>query len=170
MDYFISDLHNMDSNIISYMQRPFTDVYDMRDKMIDMWNSTVEPSDTVYYLGDIGDAEILNELDGNIVFVCGNHDNLDELECEFDDITFYDRPFFLSKEIILSHEPIPCIPPEAPFCNIHGHLHKYSYGIGQDWSSGLRYCNVSIENCGYELVTLEDIENKLQHKLSCELF
>ena len=109
MDYFISDLHNMDSNIISYMQRPFTDVYDMRDKMIDMWNSTVEPSDTVYYLGDIGDAEILNELDGNIVFVCGNHDNLDELECEFDDITFYDRPFFLSREIILSHEPIPCL-------------------------------------------------------------
>ena len=163
MDYFVSDFHNMDTNIIGYMKRPYTDVYDMRDKLIDMWNNTVEQDDTIYYLGDIGDSEILNELDGNIVFVCGNHDDPDEIEYDFPDIKVYDKPVFISKNIIISHAPVEFIPPEAPFCNIHGHLHKYVYGIGQDWNSGLRYFNVSLERLNYKMISLEEIEEKLNH-------
>lgn len=78
--YFTSDTHFHHNNIIEFCNRPFKDVQEMNDKMVDNWNSIVKPDDLVYHLGDycFGNEdkirEINNRLNGNIVLISGNHD------------------------------------------------------------------------------------------------
>lgn len=49
--------------------------------MISIWNSQVNPEDTVYHLGDFSfykastTADVLSRLAGNKIFLKGNHDN-----------------------------------------------------------------------------------------------
>lgn len=78
--YFTSDTHFHHSNIIEYCNRPYKDVQEMNDKMVENWNSIVKPDDLVYHLGDycFGNEdkirEINNRLNGHIVLISGNHD------------------------------------------------------------------------------------------------
>ena len=54
MVYFTSDLHFYHKNIMSYSPafRSYADVDEMNKKLIELWNDTVSPEDTVYNLGD----------------------------------------------------------------------------------------------------------------------
>lgn len=81
--WFTSDQHFDHVNIIEYCNRPFADVEEMNQALIDNWNSVVSPADTVVVLGDVGlfsDPELvrykfLRHLKGNKIFVKGNHDH-----------------------------------------------------------------------------------------------
>lgn len=50
--FFTSDSHFGHANIIRYCQRPFADADEMDSALIRIWNSVVDPRDTVYHLGD----------------------------------------------------------------------------------------------------------------------
>jgi calcineurin-like phosphoesterase family protein len=90
-----SDHHWFHGNIIKHCHRPFInntfpedderhwDVPTMNRVMVERWNSVVAPNDIVYYGGDMfykgrtKDCEaILDQLNGQIYFVKGNHDKL----------------------------------------------------------------------------------------------
>lgn len=97
--WFTSDTHFYHENIIRFCNRPYwTDkgVYEdgeyrgeekvpdmaaMNADMIKRWNSRVQPGELVYHLGDFcfGNPakwnDILDQLNGNIVLVRGNHDD-----------------------------------------------------------------------------------------------
>lgn len=169
MDYFISDLHIDDSNIIMYEHRPFATLEDMKAIIVKNWNATVTDRDNVYLLGDIGKStDILNELQGNITVVMGNHDkdiytDLVKLQ-QNGNISLYDKPIMINGCLWLSHEPIGYMPPECPYLNIHGHLHRFNYGlIGRKWKDGNRYFNVSVEQINYTPISLEDIGKQLEY-------
>ena len=49
---YISDLHFGHANIIKIDKRPFSDVEEMNQKMIENWNNKVKSDDWVYILGD----------------------------------------------------------------------------------------------------------------------
>lgn len=78
-----SDTHFGHVNIIEYCKRPFGGVDHMTTELTRRWNSVVKDSDTVYHLGDfaLGPkwkwADYRKELNGQIIFVVGNHDLLD---------------------------------------------------------------------------------------------
>lgn len=79
--YLIGDLHLDHENIIRYCARPFVDVDEMNRVLVHNWNRIVGPSDTVYFLGDMtfgrrsrGALFWLEQLNGKIVFINGNHD------------------------------------------------------------------------------------------------
>lgn len=81
MDYLISDLHLDYTNIIDYCDRPFDSVEEMNESLVEYWNDTVDSSDEVLYGGDLtirsSAAALLDwvdELNGEIVFLLGNHD------------------------------------------------------------------------------------------------
>lgn len=80
MRFFTSDTHFGHTNIIDFCDRPFINVDDMNTCIIESWNSTVGPDDTVYHLGDValGDKstwpDIFSKLNGTIHLVIGNHD------------------------------------------------------------------------------------------------
>lgn len=81
MDFFTADTHFGHFNIIKYTNRPFSDIDEMDDEIIWRWNSTVNPTDTVYHLGDFtlkGYEEFVwyvEKLHGNIKIVPGSHDH-----------------------------------------------------------------------------------------------
>jgi len=78
--FFTSDHHFHHENIIKLCNRPFKDLDEMHDEMIQRWNSVVGKSDTVYHLGDLtlgnkqDASEILSRLNGLIYIIKGNHD------------------------------------------------------------------------------------------------
>lgn len=80
--FFTSDLHFNHDGIIPRQPRPFKDLDDMNQGMIDRWNDTVTDDDTVYVLGDFAyvrdygwDIEtIYHSLNGHKHLVVGNHD------------------------------------------------------------------------------------------------
>jgi len=78
--FFTSDHHFGHANIIKFCNRPFKDVQEMDEVMIQRWNEKVKPNDTVYHLGDFGLtskenlAAILEQLNGKVHLIVGNHE------------------------------------------------------------------------------------------------
>lgn len=62
--WFTSDTHFGSSRALEYSRRPFQTVEDMDWKMMENWNNTISPYDTIYHLGDFGDMEKLKYLNG----------------------------------------------------------------------------------------------------------
>ena len=88
--YFTSDTHFGHTNVIKYCDRPFANVEEMNEALIDNWNSVVRPGDLVYHLGDfafIKDPEeyikLIKSLNGQIHLVKGNHDRIDKKVVEY---------------------------------------------------------------------------------------
>jgi calcineurin-like phosphoesterase family protein len=80
MIWFTSDLHFGHLNILTYANRPFSDVPHMNTELVRFWNETVHPDDTVYVLGDFAMGQIADtlpialRLNGHKKLVRGNHD------------------------------------------------------------------------------------------------
>lgn len=78
--FFTSDTHFGHARIIELSGRPFADVAEMNDAIVERWNSVVSPDDTVYHLGDVALGPIMDSLaniarlNGRIVLIDGNHD------------------------------------------------------------------------------------------------
>lgn len=78
--FFTSDIHFGHKNIIKYSNRPFVNVEQMDQSLIDNWNSVVPEDGVVFSLGDFAFCkigriiEIIQQLNGKIVMVGGNHD------------------------------------------------------------------------------------------------
>ena len=75
----ISDFdHN---NVIKYCNRPFKNVEEMNNELIDRHNSVVSKNDIVVICGDFSFAnkertyrEFVNKLNGTLIFLRGSHD------------------------------------------------------------------------------------------------
>jgi calcineurin-like phosphoesterase family protein len=80
--FFWSDTHFGHRNIIKYAERPYASVEEMNDALIKRWNFTVNPEDTIWFLGDFGWSgpsnyikDIFRKLNGTKCLVVGNHDD-----------------------------------------------------------------------------------------------
>lgn len=79
--FFTGCTHFDHANIIRLANRPFTDVEEMNQTIVDRWNSVVGQRDITYHLGDFGYInkrqradELLGRLNGNKILIVGNHD------------------------------------------------------------------------------------------------
>ena len=124
--YVISDTHFNHSRILEYCQRPFDNVEQMNEVIINNWNKVINEDDIVYVLGDFcfGNKtmlkEIVSNLKGRKILICGNHDNLTKnayYEAGFETVT--KSPIIVDSDFILSHHPIQGH--LRKFYNIHGH-------------------------------------------------
>ena len=48
--FFISDLHLGHANVLRYDNRPFANVDEMHNTLVERWNSVVGDDDVVYFL------------------------------------------------------------------------------------------------------------------------
>lgn len=78
--WYTSDLHFGHTNIIKYENRPFDSVKEMNEGIVDRWNATVDPEDTVFIVGDLcmgiltETLPLVKRLNGTKVLRSGNHD------------------------------------------------------------------------------------------------
>jgi calcineurin-like phosphoesterase family protein len=77
--YVTADHHFNHVNIIKYTGRPFADVVEMNDELVNRYNARVKAEDQVFFLGDSqfykqGALDYVSLLRGQKIFVRGNHD------------------------------------------------------------------------------------------------
>ena len=142
MDFFTADTHFNHANIIRFCNRPFSDVLEMNETMIENWNKVVKTKDTVYHLGDLGFGEfgyILDRLNGKIVLIRGSHDK--------DALVYHDRLDCFSnlREIYIEGQPIIL----CHYCmrvwskshynswHLYGHSHGNLAPQGKSWDVGV---------------------------------
>ena len=87
MIYFTSDTHFGHNKEFVYSPRGFANIEDMNEALIKNWNDTVSEDDDIYVLGDffLGTditfiENTLNELNGRIHLIIGNHDTPAKIE------------------------------------------------------------------------------------------
>lgn len=199
--FFTSDTHFWHKQIINYCKRPVPGIKSAREGtelspeavqiwsynvelmnewLIQRWNETVKPDDTVWHLGDYAfcgiqkATEIFNRLNGHKKKIRGNHDyGLDhKLPWEWvgdykliRENVLYEDDSGETKQypqpIVLCHFPILSWDGMA-----HGswHLHGHCHGsIDSAWNStGLRMdVGVDAENNDWRPVSLEQIQKRM---------
>lgn len=118
--YFISDPHFGHTNILKLERSRFSTIEEHDAYIIERINKTVSLTDTLYILGDIGSLDKARLLNGRKILIMGNHDKRNKAEFESVFAEVYDTPLYVSKRIVLSHEPILV---NSSILNAHGHLH-----------------------------------------------
>lgn len=134
-NFYISDLHIGHENILRFDNRPFADVNEMNNKLIENWNARVRSDDTVYILGDFIWAKesewpsIVGSLAGNKVLIRGNHDPKQfsaATKRMFQEITDLKEIKDSGKHVVMCHYPIPFF--RAGFAPtafmLYGHVHQ----------------------------------------------
>lgn len=173
MIYFISDHHFGHKNIIEMEQRPFKNVYEMNLYMLNKWNETITNEDTIYYLGDIMykmsplkfKNEILNNLNGQIYFIEGNHEKEKYLNIYGDRFIwikhYYEFNYNYNNKdyfFVLEHYPITSWNRMyRGSIHLHGHNHKI---IDYKQITKFNIMNVSVENLNYKPISIIEVIEK----------
>jgi calcineurin-like phosphoesterase family protein len=171
MIYFSSDHHFNHRNIIKYSNRPFSCVEEMNEIMLERWNKTIKPSDTVYYLGDLsfGDfnytEKLIKSLNGTIFYLFGNHDRLIKKEWKLKSLFKWTGDYLelsYNKEfIVMSHY---CF--EIWNRHHHGSYHCYghSHGNYKD-ASGRKRIDVGVDCWNFYPVSFEQLKEEMDKKI-----
>jgi len=166
---FISaDYHLGHGNIIKYCNRPFKSLEEMNETIIRRHNERIKPEDFFYHVGDFcfkntnegrGEGvrskaqEWCDRLNGNKVFIRGNHDKNNSLKTIIKSCIIEYAGF----EYKLVHNPNEADPfYKVNFC---GHVH-------QNWKFKT-YKGTKIVNCGVDVnsfypKTIEELLNELK--------
>lgn len=160
------------TNIIKYTNRPFKDIHEMNDALVNRWNSVVGPEDTVYNLGDVcfGSVKMAEEclfrLNGKIILIAGNHDKrlkkTEALSCRFEKIVdYYElRVPEESERIVLSHFPF-AVWNSSHHGALHFHGHSHSVPTNARTGTSLR-CDVGVDNFDFTPRTLQEIRERMK--------
>ena len=166
--WIISDTHFCHAEILDTGQgeknfRSFDDVHQMNQCIMDNWNDTVSPGDTVYHLGDVfvGDndwfidnfAKLSNNI--NVHLILGNRDDPEFMISTgfFDSISIWIKSH--ERKLIMSHAPLSRMvfsnkPGKPDKMNVHGHIHVKKSPKGN-------YFNACVENHDYCPVNIDSI-------------
>lgn len=113
IDAFYADPHFGHEKIIEYEKRPFSNVNEMNDSLITMYNQVVGETDTCIWVGDAfltsydKSDEILSHLNGKKILVRGNHDGSISrmLKLGFDIVCENIFVWICGKSVRISHYP-----------------------------------------------------------------
>lgn len=163
--WIISDTHFSHANICKFTRedgsplRPWDNVQEMDESLVENWNSVVKEGDKVYHLGDFAMGwkklpELTPRLNGHKRLVRGNHDMCPTAEYMkyFEDI--YGVRVFSNEKIIFSHIPLreeSILRHGDPWLNVHGHLHANNI-------DNPIYKNVSVEQINYTPIHFDELK------------
>lgn len=166
--WFTSDTHFNHANVIEYSNRPFSDLDEMTETIVDRWNAKVKPGDTIYHLGDFAlswgkkHAELcdslIERLHGQKWLIVGNHDR-DEVtkNLRWHKVTHYheikvDLGGEHKQRIVLFHYPL------RTWNQIHRGawmLHGHSHGNLTD--IGGKTMDVGVDCHEYQPISIEEV-------------
>jgi calcineurin-like phosphoesterase family protein len=181
--WLISDTHFEHGNVIDFCGRPFYDTEEMNNVMISNWNNIVSATDTIYHLGDVAlskertypkrSVSVVTErwaekLNGNKIFINGNHDPLTFGEYWKEIIGYKGIRFLLIHNPKGAEEDWPKPAKQkldklmAELNNeevwmIHGHTHNNNLVKYPFINFKNKTINVSVELIGYQPINLDEI-------------
>ena len=137
--WLTSDLHLFHKNIITYCNRPFTDEYEMNDRIVCVWNETVQDEDSVIVVGDLTAGlfdrkdqlvELVGRLRGVKTLVVGNHDHLSNSAYRAMGFNTVVKSMVMG-DMLIVHKPATEQNPKTirlkevhkPKLIVHGHIH-----------------------------------------------
>jgi len=169
MNWYTADLHFWHYNILKYEPRPYKDIIEMNEGLINNWNKKVQKNDNIYIVGDFsfGDANqtlnILNRLQGKKYLIKGNHDriiNNSEVRNKFEWIKEYYVVKENSTPIILFHYPIQTWD-RKHYGSLHFYGHVHSNISDHSLVNNIPNAyNVGVDVCDFEPVSLKEILDK----------
>lgn len=162
MKWFTSDQHFGHKNVIQYESRPFQDVGEMNEKIIENWNSVVQPNDEVHVLGDMAFhkacmlKDIVPRLKGKIHLILGNHDSIKSEERNFfESIKMYDLFRYNKQKFVLFHYPIHSWDGMLRgSIHLHGHVHK---GGIENMEHEYKRLNVGVGFHDYKPISIDSV-------------
>lgn len=170
--FFTSDTHLGHANIIKYSNRPFSNVKEMDDALIDNINSMVHTNDILYHLGDFTFKRDYRDISDyrerikckNIYFIYGNHDHeikkSRDLQLMFISCRNFAEIRDRGQDITLCHYAL-----RVWNKSHHGtwHLYGHSHGSLPDDPNSLSFdCGVDCHN--YKPIYFEQIEAIMSKK------
>lgn len=176
-----SDTHFFHKNALRFDKSPHRTIEDRNYDIIQKWNAVVTNDQYVFHLGDLafsvgGDVkkkvgDILDQLNGKIVLVRGNHEeSIEGLEDKFHDIVDYQEIFIFSdlnrrkggQRICMSHYPMhdwnQCF---RGSWMLHGHTHLADRDT---YDKSLKRCNVGCMNWDYTPVSFQQLQIYMSDK------
>ena len=179
--FFTSDTHFCHRRIIEMCQRPFENVEQMEDVLVDNWNQVVRRHDTVYHLGDfcLGSKtdwkRILNRLHGKIHLIVGNHDwnhLCPEVECLFEEVTVQKLLRRDDVNIYLNHYPFLYYSGSSrgDVWQCFGHVHSGRGSCGNADVERLKFLlptqyDVGVDNNEYAPVEICDLRQIIRKQM-----
>jgi calcineurin-like phosphoesterase family protein len=164
--WFTSDLHLNHSNIIKFCNRPFDNVEEMNEALIDNFNDCVSKNDTVYILGDFCFNATLFEkyikrLKGQKHFIIGNHDPKNvknKLSKYFVSVSDIKQITIDKNKIILCHFPL-----REWNAKFHGswHLHGHTHGKVHWRENNENCCDVGVDACEYKPISYDYLKDRI---------
>ena len=164
MIWFTADLHLGHEDVIAKRHRPFADVREMNEALIENYNRRVAPDDTVYILGDLCHKVSLEEanaliarLNGHKILLAGNHD------LDYDPALFEERHDFLMRDFegrrfVMIHYALMDWPKrKRGGIHLHGHLHESRAYNEANRARGLFRYDVGVDANDLRPVSLEEI-------------
>ena len=180
--FFTADTHIGHENILKYTKRfeTFSTIEEHDNMLISNWNSVVGKKDEVYHLGDVafGDDDyveyVLNQLNGTIYFIPGNHDKVcyhPKVAKRFEWTKKYHELSYkykgINNKIILFHFPI-----QEWNGKFHGSMHAHGHSHNNIFPIGRRM-DIGVDNpiLNYTPIFIESfIDNMLKIDLESELY
>jgi calcineurin-like phosphoesterase family protein len=144
--FFTSDTHFGNGAVIGFGRRPFGSREEMDAELIREWNKAVPSDGVVFHLGDVSfhgtdtSARILNELNGTIHLIEGNHDRgaTKKVRSRFASINQYQELKIEGHRIVLCHFPIESWNQiHYGSWHLHGHTHGSLPGFGRRLDVGM---------------------------------
>lgn len=168
--YFTADHHFGHENIIKYCHRPYNDVEEMNEDLVEKHNDIVDENDHVYHLGDVAFSNNprtwLEKLNGRFTLIKGNHDRNDneywEEVCEkFIQHQTTLKISDLEYGLDLVHNPKLPAPERIGEIVICGHVHA-------EWRFRPNYLNVGVDAWHFRPVSkstvLEYVKKNLKRR------
>lgn len=167
MVYFVADTHFNHYNILCHCNRPFENLAEMDEALIDNWNSVVGKGETVYHLGDFAFCTAkhasdwyLSKLNGNVHLVIGNHDKKARKCPDFVSTEKIVELTLHGQKITLCHYAM-----RTWNCKCHGAWHLYGHSHGQ-LADDPNSCSldVGVDSWEFTPVSFEQVEAVMTEK------
>ncbi len=180
--FFTSDTHFFHANVIRYTNRPFDSVEQMNKTLIDNWNRVVGKNDVVFHLGDFAFGgkkqwnQILDQLNGKIYLVLGNHDMAffkTALVERFELVALEMYAIIDEQHIRLSHEPFLCYGgSNRNVWQLFGHVHSREnkggrYADRLAMLTAMQY-DVGVDNNNYTPVSFEQVRDIISCRMTSQ--
>ena len=174
--FFTSDTHFGHANIIRFCNRPFQNVEEMNEVLIENWNKVVSKDDTVFHLGDFafGGSSVWNSiiprLNGHINLIIGNHDrkNLRQGYMSYFDMVVPQLQIEIEdNSIYLNHYQFLCYGGSyRGVWQLFGHVHSGPQADGLDISR-LRVLlptqyDVGVDNNNFTPISYREVKEKIE--------